>query len=98
MAAYLSNPGYSRFSAERVSRAAENPLALGDYSASTHLQGNLLGTMLDLMISEASQGRRSLADVMQKLSDRFTPKRGRTGRDIEGAVREVCACDVKSFL
>lgn len=98
MAAYLSNPGYSRFSAERVSRAAENPLALGDYSASTHLQGNLLGTMLDLMISEASQGRRSLADVMRKLSDRFTPHRGITGRDIEGAVREVCACDANSFF
>lgn len=98
MASYLFNPAYSRFSAEHVSRAAEDPLALGDYSASTHLQGNLLGTMLDLMISEASQGRRSLADVMRKLSDRFTPQRGITGRDIEGAVREVCACDVNSFF
>jgi predicted metalloprotease with PDZ domain len=98
MATYLSNPAYSRFSAEQVSRAAEDPFALGDYSASPHLQGNLLGTMLDLMISEASQGRRSLADVMRKLSDRFTPQRGVTGRDIEGAVREVCACDAKSFF
>jgi predicted metalloprotease with PDZ domain len=98
MAAYLFNPAYSRFSAERVSRAAEDPLALGDYSASTHLQGNLLGTMLDLMISEASQGRRSLADVMRKLSDRFTPQRGITGRDIERTVHEVCACDANSFF
>ena len=97
LAGYLFNPAYSRFSAEHVSRAAEDPLALGDYSASTHLQGNLLGTMLDLMISEASQGH-SLADVMRKLSDRFTPQRGITGRDIEAAVREVCACDANSFF
>lgn len=98
VAAYLFNPAYGRFSAERVSRAAEDPLALGDYSASTHLQGNLLGTMLDLMIHESTQGRRSLADVMRRLSDRFTPQRGITGRDIERTVREVCACDASSFF
>jgi predicted metalloprotease with PDZ domain len=100
LAAYLFNPAYARFSAERVSRAAEDPLglALGDYSASPHTQGNLLGTMLDLKISEATQGRRSLADVMRRLSDRFTPQRGITGRDIERTVREVCACDASSFF
>ncbi len=98
MAAYLFNPAYARFSAERVSRAAEDPLALGDYSASPHTQGNLLGTMLDLKISEATRGRRSLADVMRRLSDRFTPQRGITGRDIERTVREVCACDASSFF
>ena len=98
MAAYLFNPAYTRFSAERVSRAAEDPLALGDYSASPHTQGNLLGTMLDLTISDATQGRRSLADVMRRLSDRFTPQRGITGRDIERTVREVCACDASSFF
>jgi predicted metalloprotease with PDZ domain len=98
IAAYHFNPAYARFSAERVSRAAEDPLALGDYSPSTHTQGNLLGTMLDLSIIEATQGRRSLADVMRRLSDRFTPQRGITGRDIELAVREVCACDASSFF
>jgi predicted metalloprotease with PDZ domain len=98
IAAYLLTPGYSRISAERVSRAAEDPLALGDDYASTHLQGNLLGTMLDLMIREASRGQRSLADVMRTLSDRFTPQRGMTGRDIERAVHEVCACDAETFF
>jgi predicted metalloprotease with PDZ domain len=97
-AAYFFNPAYTRFSAERVSRAAEDPLGLGDYSASPHTQGNLLGTMLDLSISEAAQGRRSLADVMRKLSGRFTPQRGMTGHDIERTVGEVCACDVKPFF
>jgi predicted metalloprotease with PDZ domain len=98
LAAYLFTPGYSRNSAERVSRAAEDPLALGDDSASTHLQGNLLGTMLDLMIREATHGQRSLDDVMRALSARFTPQRGITGRDIERAVHKVCACDVHTFF
>ena len=98
IAAYHFNPAYARFSAERVSRAAEDPLGLGDYSPSTHTQGNLLGTILDLSIGEATQGRRSLADVMRKLSDRFTPQRGITGRDIEQTVREVCACEASSFF
>jgi predicted metalloprotease with PDZ domain len=98
IAVYLSSPSYSRNSAERVSRAAEDPLALGDDYASTHLQGNLLGTMLDLMIREKTRGRRSLDDVMRTLSDRFTPQRGITGRDIEQAVHEVCACDAQSFF
>jgi len=41
---YLNNPAYARFSAESISRVAYNvePGALGDYSASTHLQGELI--------------------------------------------------------
>ena len=98
IAAYLFTPGYSRNSAERVSRASEDPLGLGDDVASPHLQGNLLGTMLDLMIREATHGQRSLDDVMRMLSVRFTPQRGITGRDIEQAVHEVCACDAHTFF
>jgi predicted metalloprotease with PDZ domain len=98
MAVYLSTPGYSRISAERVSRAADDPFGLGDDSVSTHLQGNLLGTMLDLMIRETTRGQRSLADVMRKLSERFAPQRGITGRDIERTVHEVCRCDAHTFF
>lgn len=98
MEVYLSTPGYSHISAERVSRAAEDALALGDDYASTHLQGYLLGAMLDLMIREATREQRSLADVMRRLSDRFTPQRGITGRDIEQAIHEVCACDAHTFF
>ena len=98
IAVYLSSPSYSRISAERVSRAADDPLALGDDYASTHLQGNLLGTMLDLMIRETTGGRRSLDDVMRTLSDRFTPQRGISGRDIERVVHEVCACNAQPFF
>jgi len=98
IAAYLGSPSYSTLSAERVSRGAHDPFALGDDYASTHLQGNVLGTMLDLIIREATGGQRSLDDVMRRLSDRFTPQRGITGRDIETAVHEVCGCDVRSFF
>jgi predicted metalloprotease with PDZ domain len=35
---------------------------------------------------------------MRTLSNRFTPQRGITGRDIERAVQEVCACDAHSFF
>ena len=96
--AYLLTPGYSRISAERASRGADDPLALGDDYAETHLQGNLLGTMLDLMIHEATHGQRSLDDVMRILSEQFTPRRGITGRDIERVVHEVCACDAHTFF
>jgi len=43
----------------KVSLASnEAPGMLGDYSASTHLQGELLGAMLDLLIRDATQGTR----------------------------------------
>jgi predicted metalloprotease with PDZ domain len=98
IAAYLLTPGYSRNSAERVSRASDDPLGLGDDFASTHLQGNLFGAMLDLMIRDATHGQRSLDDVMRMLSGRFTPQRGITGPNLEQAVHEVCACDAHSFF
>lgn len=101
MASYLGNPAYGRFSAEAVSRVAYNaePGALGDYSASTHLQGELIGTMLDLIIRDATRGRRSMDDVMRLLFDRVSADApGIDGRDIEGAVETVCDCDVTPFF
>src|SRR6185503_6174917 len=66
LARLAGNPAYGRFSAESISRVAYNapPGALGDYSASTHLQGELLGTMLDVIVRDATAGRRSMDDVM----------------------------------
>jgi predicted metalloprotease with PDZ domain len=71
MSSYINNPAYALFSAEQVSRVAYNaePGALGDYSASTHLEGELIGTMLDLIIRDATRGRRSMDDVMRLLFD-----------------------------
>jgi predicted metalloprotease with PDZ domain len=93
---YLSSPGNSRFSAEQVSRVAYNasPGALGDYDASTHLQGELIATLLDFTIRDATQGRRSMDDVMRAMLERYSGDRGFTGRDVEHTVADVCACNV----
>jgi predicted metalloprotease with PDZ domain len=102
MSRYLANPAYARFSAEAVSRVAYNaePGALGDYSASTHLQGELIGTMLDLIVRDATSPRRSMDDVMRLLFDRSTGSAGAgvDGRAIEQAVETVCGCDVTPFF
>lgn len=97
---YLSSPGNSRLSAEQVSRSAnsDDPLALGDYDASPHVQGELMGAMLDLVIRSATAGRRSLDDVMRLMLERFSGVRGFTGRDVQQAVEEVCRCQVRDFF
>src|SRR5438876_11790775 len=74
------------------------PGALGDYSASTHLQGELLGTMLDLIVRDATNGARSMDDVMRAMLERFSGERGFAGRDIERTVAAVCGCDVRPFF
>ena len=100
IARYLAEPGNARFSAEQVSRAANDarPGALGDYSASTHLQGELLGAMLDLVIRDATANRRSMDDVMRAMLDRFSGTHGFTGKDIENTVTGLCGCEVASLF
>jgi predicted metalloprotease with PDZ domain len=96
---YLANPGNAHFSAEQVSRVAYNagPGALGDYTASSHLQGELIGAMLDLLIRDATSGTRSMDDVMRLMYARFTT-RGFTGTDVERAVEEVCGCNADAIF
>jgi predicted metalloprotease with PDZ domain len=97
---YLSNPGNARLAAERVSEAeyGGDPAALGGYSASTHLQGELIGAMMDLEIRHATGGRRSIDDVMRLMLERYSGARGFTSRDVERVVGEVCGCDVSPFF
>jgi len=97
---YLAGPGNARFSAEAVSRVAYNapPGSLGDYSASTHLQGEVIGTILDLVVRDATAGDRSMDDVMRLMLDRFGGERGFDGRDVERSVEEVCGCDVTALF
>jgi predicted metalloprotease with PDZ domain len=108
---YVSNPAYGRFSAESISQVAYNaqPGELGDYSASTHQQGELIGTMLDLIIRDATHGQRSMDDVMRQLFNHVgsvppPPSRAEPapyridGRTIEQAVETVCGCDVTPFF
>jgi predicted metalloprotease with PDZ domain len=100
IARYFASLGNTRFSPEVVSRVAYHarPDALGDYDASTHLQGELLAVMLDLVIRDATNNRRSTDDVMRLMLDRFGGAVGFTTADVERAVHDVCACDVHAFF
>jgi predicted metalloprotease with PDZ domain len=99
IANYHGNPSHAMVSAEETSRAFNRPPdATGDYTPSMFTQGELLGVVLDLMIRDASGGRRKLDDAMRALSARFTPERGFSGGDVERAVGEACACDVRPFF
>ena len=100
IARYLSNPAYGRFSPEEVSRAAyaTRPDALGDYDAGVHLPGELIGAMLDLIIRDATDGRRSSDDLMRAMLEHFSGRQGFTSTDVERTVAEVCSCDVHVFF
>ena len=100
LARYLFNPGNWRISAERASLAEYGALpgALGDYDPSVHTQGELLGTVLDLVVRGATNDRRSIDDVMRLMMERHAGPIGFTGRDIERAVRDVCVCDVRRIF
>ncbi len=97
---YLASPGNSRLSPEAVSLVAYGapPGSLGDLEASTHLQGELLGSMLDLVVRDATGGRRSIDDVMRAMLEQFSGTRGFTGRDIQATTARVCGCRVEEFF
>jgi predicted metalloprotease with PDZ domain len=95
---YLSSPGYYTMSAEQVSRGDSHPALLGDSFASTHLQGEVLSTMLDFKIRDVTDGERNVVDVMRVLAQRFDFRHGITNRDIEKAVADVCSCDIDPFF
>jgi predicted metalloprotease with PDZ domain len=88
---YYADTGNTLFSPAAVSLASNLPPGpLGDYSASTHLQGELLGSMLDLLIRYNSLGRHTLDDLMRGMWQEFAGGRGINARDIESAARRVC--------
>jgi predicted metalloprotease with PDZ domain len=100
IARYLFNPGNARVSAERAGLAEYGgpPGTLGDYDPSVHTQGELLGTILDLVIRNATEDRRSIDDVMRLMMERYSGRVGFTGRDIERTVVDVCACNVRTIF
>ena len=96
---YFSSPAYLKYSAEKISLASYAPPGmLGDYSASTHLQGEVLGVMLDLMIRDATNEQKSMDDVMRKMQANFSGERGFTSKDVGQTVHSVCSCDVDQFF
>lgn len=99
MARYLTSPGYSTLSAEQASRGDTDPMVMGDVFASTHLQGELLTAMLDLMIRDRTNGRRNAADIMRSLARRYDYRHGITDRDIEVSAAQTCPnCPIRSFF
>ena len=96
---YLSQPGNARFSAEQISQVAYNarPDALGDYSASSHLIGEIVGSILDLHIRATTDGAKSMDDVMRLMYQRFR-NRQFTSRDVERAVNDTCACNASPIF
>jgi predicted metalloprotease with PDZ domain len=66
-----------------------SPGTLGDYSASTHLQGELIGALLDMLIRSNTGGRQSIDDAMRLMYKRFGGRSGFYARDIEQAVRDA---------
>ncbi len=96
---YYNYPGNSRISPEKVSLAQYGPPGmLGDYSASSHLQGELLGTMMDIIIRDATNGKHSIDEVMRKMLERFGGELGFTGKDIQQLVAEICGCEMNTFF
>ena len=96
---YFSSPAYLKYSAEKISLASYGPIGmLGDYSGSTHLQGEILGVMLDFIIRDASKGKISMDDVMRKMMENFSGEKGFSTKDIEQTIHEVCGCNVHQFF
>jgi predicted metalloprotease with PDZ domain len=96
---YYESPGNYVFSAEKVSLSAFAPNGmLGDYEASTHLQGELLGSMMDLLIRNKSDGHLCIDDVMRMTLERFSGIQGLRGSDIEKIVSDFCKCSMDTFF
>lgn len=97
---YLDNPSNTAISPERASWAeyGGQPGELGDYDPSPHNQGEVIGTMLDLLIRERTRDARSMDDVMRLMMRRFGGDTAFTSRGVEQAVAGVCGCAVRAFF
>jgi predicted metalloprotease with PDZ domain len=100
MRRYFNNRGSVSVAPESASLHAYDPQpgGLGDYAPSVHNQGEIIGTILDIIVRDATDGRRSIDDVMRLMLERYSGQRGFTGRDIERTVADVCNCSVKAFF
>ncbi len=97
---YFSTSGNTTLSPERVSRAAYGPqeTQLGDNTASTHLQGELITAALDLTIRNATAGARSIDDVMRAMLAHHSGAPGFTSDDVAREAAAVCGCDMTRFF
>jgi predicted metalloprotease with PDZ domain len=97
---YDSTSGNRLLSPERVSRAAYGPQGtqLGDNTASTHLQGELITAALDLLIRDATHDRRSIDDVMRAIVTDHSGPGGFSTDDVEHEAERACGCSLADFF
>ena len=96
---YYHSAGNSKKSPEAVSLAEYGPAGLlGDYTASSHLQGELIGTLFDFIIRNASNGQLSIDDAMRMMMERFSGGQGFTGKDIEHVITKVSGTSFLTFF
>jgi predicted metalloprotease with PDZ domain len=90
---YYRDTGNSVLPPARVSLADYvQPGPLGDYSASTHLQGELLATCMDMLIRDATNGQYCFDDVMRRVYRHHGGQEPFRDTDIENEVTAVCGC------
>ena len=97
---YAMNSGNWLLSPEQSSLVANatSMMEYGDDNPSVHVQGELIGTMLDLIVRDATGGRRSLDDVMRLMMARYGGDTGYTTAGIENVVDQVCGCRTHDFF
>jgi len=93
---YLDNPDNARSSAEQASRVAFN--LDSESRPDVWAQGELLGAMLDFSIRDATDGKRSLDDLMRSMYANFSGEHGFTTNDVERLAEQVCGCNLKPFF
>jgi predicted metalloprotease with PDZ domain len=87
---YYADTGNAVYTPTAVSLASNAPPGeLGDYSASTHVQGELIGALLDMLIRSNTDDRRSFDDAMRLMYRRFGGRSGFSPRDVEQAVSDA---------
>ncbi|HEX2078107.1 MAG TPA: PDZ domain-containing protein [Longimicrobium sp.] len=94
---YLDSPAITAVSPEEAGWISEAGGAAGDLG-DHYLQGELAGTVLDLVIRDSTGGARTLDDVMRAMLAAHPPGRGYTGGDIERTAGQVCGCDLSAFF
>lgn len=98
---YYADTGNTVIPPGKVSLVSNAPPGLlGDYDASVHLQGELIASMLDLMIRDATENKKSVDDVMKLMFKQFGNRKGFYAKDVEKAVKNICLCSdqVDSFF
>jgi len=97
IAQYLDRPANARVSPEQAGWESGSPSGMRELFPDVHLQGKLVGAMLDLVVRDSTSNQRSLDDVMKALY-RERANRGYTGADIERAAEDACGCDLTRFF